>query len=465
MFQDLSRIIDHQLYFATQQALAEIRRHSRGSNVESEKDGDDGEGGTSTLLESRPVPRGVDQPPTPTKLPIRTGPKQPTERDSGEKIEEGPDRGPQDGRGSEKPNSSGDQVKAASKANSQRLRFGDMNKFVRSGGEFLGNGPRGGRGQPGPAEKERWILSRRLESPPAEHPGSRPAHGEEDEDIYGATPPASPTKTQHPQDSQRTREPQRPREPPPRPPPPPQDPRLGRPPHKQPLKQLSTQGPSSQKPASQKLLPQKLPLQEPLSQKLLPQKPLSHEPPSQEPTPKRLLPQRPLPQQPPQQPPQSNDKATCPPHTSPSVPPEPSLLATIASLTILCEDVPQLFGFYQRVFDAAVVAAPSADETTGSLVFNRGSLRLTLLDSDVARRQRLFGPGVHLSRSWDQGRRSMLGVRVADVDVVYAKLQAVHEDKNHRVEGLTSPRNRPEGGRMLTFCDVAGHCWMVWQEM
>lgn len=393
MFEDLSRIIDHQLYLATQQTLGEIRRNRRGSDAGSDGgSGDDG-GGSDTSGEENPFPT------TTFEVPVRTGPGQLTGWDRGGGHGGGEIRG-----GPEMPNPSGE---ASSFEETIRwLGFPDMNEFVRSVGEILSTGS--GRGD----ETQRGDASRRPQTfPPAREPGPRPpapsVEGEEQEDIYGATPPGRSTESQRPQDSP--------------PPPPPL-----------PLPQDSHRGRQAQR-----------------------------QPPPQEP-PERA-PQRST-QQPPRQPPQPERKAPDTSRTNPGPPPDPNLLSTIASLTLLCEDVPELFNFYQRVFDATVVATPSADETTASLAFNNGSLRVDLLDSNAAPRQRLFGLNVHLSRRGDQGRRFMLGVRVADVDVVYAKLQAVHAETDLRVEGLTAPSwKRAGGGRMVTFCDMAGHCWEVWQ--
>lgn len=195
-----------------------------------------------------------------------------------------------------------------------------------------------------------------------------------------------------------------------------------------------------------------------------------------------------------------------------SDPTNTSFFPSITSLTLIAEDVPELVAFYTAVFaDDAIDLLPGADAESASLALGggsssspaRGPLVVHLLSSHEARRRRALGPGVHVGRRRDAGRRLLLGVRVRGLDGVYARLLALEAGggggrggeeesglggggggvwpwewgwrarKGGLVNELTAPAERvgaphmgtdPRGRRSVMFWDPAGHCWEVWEE-
>ncbi|KUI57144.1 hypothetical protein VP1G_04419 [Cytospora mali] len=155
-----------------------------------------------------------------------------------------------------------------------------------------------------------------------------------------------------------------------------------------------------------------------------------------------------------------------PPTYNPSplgFPQDPNQLSRISAITLLVEDLPATKRFYEQVFSIEPI---HEDENSAAFYFNGGSLIFTLYISFDARENSILGHGVHVGRMRGVGRRFQLSVAVEDVDEVYARLRGLErEGRVLVIGGLTEPCTRPWGVRTVMFQDPAGHCWEVWGEV
>lgn len=141
-----------------------------------------------------------------------------------------------------------------------------------------------------------------------------------------------------------------------------------------------------------------------------------------------------------------------------------SPLLNITTITLLVEDLPPLKHFYERVF---AVAPTHEDTVSVTFPFNKGRLRVTLM----SHRQ---GAQPLLARHRDVG----MSVTVEDMEGVWQRLRMLNEGKGKgreedgpaddglRFEGLAaSGWEEPEvQGKRIVFCDPAGYCWEVTEE-
>lgn len=123
---------------------------------------------------------------------------------------------------------------------------------------------------------------------------------------------------------------------------------------------------------------------------------------------------------------------------------------TIAALTLFVEDLPEAKRFYQRVFGLRLVF-----EDADSAVFKIGDTLINLLKTAAA--GELVSPAQVGVR--DAGPRSVLSVRVDDVDALCTEL--VGRD----VTLLNGPMDRPWGLRTASFADPGGHIWEIGQDL
>lgn len=558
MFEDLSRIIDHQLYLALKQSLEESRGERTdsaagegGDGAGRRRDGGDGEDdGSGTRSEEGSD--GISAPPASDDTPPGRSPvRHPGGAEGGgsRRSNNSPDwdRGRDWGR-------EGDDAVVAALArlglggpgedvyslsgDRSRVRGGSSSS---SGGEEASRGRsmlRRGRHRRRPYRKEEnedeegeddgfhennWSPARAWENHGGEKLKLRPfrppaveAEGEkmevDEEDIYGATPLASPGALERRRD--------------------------GAPPH-HPIEEGDIHGTTSPFSARSpeglhNILPQlpNLPIDKNIYKfgASQPPKPL------RDPVPSRQF----HPPHPPPPPPAEPESEPAPdplippiPPTNPPRPPLPdpssdptntSSFPAITSLTLIAEDVPELVAFYTAVFaDDAIDLLPGADAESASLALGGGfsfsshsssfpsypavpgPLVVHLLSSGEARRRRALGPHVHVGRRRDGGRRLLLGVRVRGLDKVYERLLALEKGggvgrsgeeesglgggggggggvwpwgwgwrarKGGMVNELTAPAERSgahigtdlRGRRSVMFWDPAGHCWEVWEE-
>jgi lactoylglutathione lyase len=117
----------------------------------------------------------------------------------------------------------------------------------------------------------------------------------------------------------------------------------------------------------------------------------------------------------------------------------------LAAITLFAEDLPATKQFYLDVFKLPVVFADD-----NSAVFKFGETLINILDVSAA--PELIQP----ARVGDRdGQRFVFTLEVDDVD---AKCQ---ELKEHGVELLNGPMDRPWGPRTASFRDPAGHIWEI----
>jgi catechol 2,3-dioxygenase-like lactoylglutathione lyase family enzyme len=118
----------------------------------------------------------------------------------------------------------------------------------------------------------------------------------------------------------------------------------------------------------------------------------------------------------------------------------------IAAITMFVEDLDAAKEFYQRAF-----GLPVAFQDDSSAVFEFGGTLVNLLRASAA--PELIEPAAVAPP--DAGARSVLTLRVADVDRTCAELSA------RGVQLLNGPMDRPWGIRTASFCDPAGHVWEI----
>lgn len=119
-------------------------------------------------------------------------------------------------------------------------------------------------------------------------------------------------------------------------------------------------------------------------------------------------------------------------------------------ITLFVEDLARARAFYKDVFNVMVVF-----EDESCLVVKLANIMLNLLRAtqapDLVTPASVGGPKA--------GTRALLTIAVADVDVVCAQL------RDHGVELLNGPVDRPWGRRTAAFADPAGHVWEVAQVL
>lgn len=119
-------------------------------------------------------------------------------------------------------------------------------------------------------------------------------------------------------------------------------------------------------------------------------------------------------------------------------------------ITLFVEDLARARAFYKDVFNVMVVF-----EDESCLVVKLANIMLNLLRAtqapDLVTPASVGGPKA--------GTRALLTIAVADVDVVCAQL------RDHGVELLNGPVDRPWGRRTAAFSDPAGHVWEVAQVL
>jgi catechol 2,3-dioxygenase-like lactoylglutathione lyase family enzyme len=119
-------------------------------------------------------------------------------------------------------------------------------------------------------------------------------------------------------------------------------------------------------------------------------------------------------------------------------------------ITLFVDDLPLTRAFYREVFGVKVVF-----EDEVSVVVKLGSLMINLLCGSEA--SELVAPAKVGAR--EAGARLLLTIKVEDVDAVCARL------REHGVELLNGPSDRPWGRRTAAFADPAGHVWEIAQEV
>ena len=122
----------------------------------------------------------------------------------------------------------------------------------------------------------------------------------------------------------------------------------------------------------------------------------------------------------------------------------------LGAITLFTEDLPRTAAFYRDVFGLAVLF-----EDDSSAAFRFGSTVINVLQVGAA--HELIEPAP--VGGADAGRRMQLTVWVADTDAVCAQL------KEHGIELLNGPVDRPWGQRTATFADPGGHVWEVAQSL
>lgn len=119
-------------------------------------------------------------------------------------------------------------------------------------------------------------------------------------------------------------------------------------------------------------------------------------------------------------------------------------------ITLFVEDLARARAFYKDVFNVMVVF-----EDESCLVVKLANIMLNLLRAtqapELVTPASVGGPKA--------GTRALLTIAVADVDVVCAQL------RDHGVELLNGPVDRPWGRRTAAFADPAGHVWEVAQVL
>lgn len=132
----------------------------------------------------------------------------------------------------------------------------------------------------------------------------------------------------------------------------------------------------------------------------------------------------------------------------------PSQLTTI---TLVTDKLGELANFYDAAFGPASRAA--ADDVSAAYDFNGGALRVVLVDSHEAREKELLG-----RRGGGGGdERFMLSVRVDDADAARLRLRRLRVSGGAAVSG--APRETEPGRRAFFFRDPAGHAWEVWEKV
>jgi lactoylglutathione lyase len=126
------------------------------------------------------------------------------------------------------------------------------------------------------------------------------------------------------------------------------------------------------------------------------------------------------------------------------------ILDNVETITLFCDDLKASKDFYRAVFASTDVYADDV-----CTVLKIGSMMVNLLCSDRA---------VELLTPVPPGNggalpRALLTVRVDDVDLACAKLQALG------IELINGPLDRPWGRRTAAFLDPSGHAWEIASEI
>ena len=118
----------------------------------------------------------------------------------------------------------------------------------------------------------------------------------------------------------------------------------------------------------------------------------------------------------------------------------------IAAITLFVEDLTVAKRFYEEVF-----GLPVFFEDPQSAVFRFGDTLVNLLKVSAARE--LIEPAAVASP--EAGSRIQFTIEVDDVDAMCARL------REHGVELLNGPMDRPWGPRTASFRDPGGHIWEI----
>jgi catechol 2,3-dioxygenase-like lactoylglutathione lyase family enzyme len=119
-------------------------------------------------------------------------------------------------------------------------------------------------------------------------------------------------------------------------------------------------------------------------------------------------------------------------------------------ITLFVDDMPLARAFYRDVFGVKIVF-----EDEVSVVVKLDSLLINLLC--VSEAAELVAP-VNVGAR-EAGARLLLTIKVDDVHAVSARL------REHGVELLNGPWDRPWGRRTAAFADPSGHVWEIAQEL
>ena len=125
-------------------------------------------------------------------------------------------------------------------------------------------------------------------------------------------------------------------------------------------------------------------------------------------------------------------------------------LNTLEVISLFVEDLPAVKKFYTDVFGLEVIYQDDV-----SAVVKLENLIINLLAAgqapELVEPTRVGGP--------EGGARFMLTIRVEDANAVCAEL------KQHGVQLLNGPVDRPWGRRTAAFADPAGNVWEIAQEL
>ena len=126
------------------------------------------------------------------------------------------------------------------------------------------------------------------------------------------------------------------------------------------------------------------------------------------------------------------------------------LPSTIEVLTLFVDDIAAARSFYSKVFAPTIVY-----ENAVSAVLEMRGIMVNLLQVEQA--PELVTP-LPVAPSAG-GARSLLTVKVENVDVLCSELQSLG------IALLNGPIDRPWGRRTAAFADPSGHVWELAQEI
>jgi len=124
------------------------------------------------------------------------------------------------------------------------------------------------------------------------------------------------------------------------------------------------------------------------------------------------------------------------------------LPSEIEVITLFVDEISASKAFYAKVFTSKTIW-----EDAVSAVLEFGGVRINLLDASQA--PPLVEP-LRIAAS-SAGSRTLLTIRVGDVDQVCSALQSIGVDL------LNGPIDRPWGRRTAAFADPSGHVWEIAQ--
>lgn len=149
--------------------------------------------------------------------------------------------------------------------------------------------------------------------------------------------------------------------------------------------------------------------------------------------------------------------STAIPQQPQSAGPRPDL-NRVSAITLQVQDLERAKRFYGRVFGAPCLSS-SEDGTSAALTLNGGSLVVTLREpsSDTRRGDGIAGGGGAV----------LLTVSVEDIGEVCRRLRSLAEEEEGEAAGhrFVEPATGRGGMRVVTFCDPAGYCWQVRQDL